>query len=65
MSWLINIEDNDSKEIKSHKHGQYLNDMMDEVRKAAEKIVTAEEGESCDWKKVSIRVYLLEHPYRD
>ena len=56
MSWIVNIEDDSSKRIKSHKYAQYINDMMDEVRKAAEKLV--EPGAENDF----IKVYLLEHP---
>ena len=44
------------KRIKSTKHAQYVNDMMDEVRKAAEKLV--ESGAEADF----IKVYLSEHP---
>ncbi|MEE9353345.1 MAG: hypothetical protein V3U94_02860 [Candidatus Thorarchaeota archaeon] len=57
MSWIVSIEHEDSvRKTKSVRHAQYVNDMMDEVRKAAEKLV--EPGAEADF----IKVYLSEHP---
>jgi hypothetical protein len=54
MSWIVSIENEHG--THQHKHAQYVNDMMDEVRKAAEQIVDSEND--CDF----IKVYLSEHP---
>jgi len=54
MSWVVTIENEHG--THRHKHAQYVNDMMDEVRKAAEQIVESEN--EADF----IKVYLSEHP---
>lgn len=54
MSWIVTIENEQG--AHQQKHAQYVNDMIDEVRKAADRIVESEN--ECDF----IKVYLSEHP---
>ena len=38
MSWVVTIEDEKEHKSKSVKYAQYINDMMEEVRLAAERL---------------------------
>jgi hypothetical protein len=61
MSWVVTIEDEKDKS-KSVKYAQYINDMMEQVRLAAEQLAELGNDGHRFSKGHHIKVHLLEHP---
>ncbi len=62
MSWVVTIEDEKEHKSKSVKYAQYINDMMEEVRLAAEQLAELGNDGHRLGKCHHIKVHLLEHP---